>query len=88
MNASQDPAKTLAAKCGCEEVERDSNGDGSPMVTTSVPKTLTNRFPVRVAAEKKQKLRTPTATRFPIATVKCPKTMQRLWQPNVAVEKK
>jgi hypothetical protein len=55
MNASQDPAKTLAAKCGCEEVERDSNGDGSPMVTTSVPKTLTNRFPVRVAAEKKQK---------------------------------
>jgi hypothetical protein len=36
----------------------------------------------------KKKLRTPTATRFPIATVKCPKTMQRLWQPNVAVEKK
>jgi hypothetical protein len=49
---------------------------GSPMATTSAPKTLINRFPVRVAAEKKQK-QTLIATVFPIASTNAPKTAKR-----------
>jgi hypothetical protein len=82
----QDYAKTLAAQCGCgEKVETDSDGDGAPVAPTSAPKTLTNRFPVRVAAEKKQK-QTLIATVFPIASTNAPKTAKRRRPVCVVVE--
>jgi hypothetical protein len=92
---TQDCEKRAPGVCGCGVVDRDLGFDndgfpdwsrqilmatGSPMGTTSAPKTLTltNRFPVRVAAEKKQKQKhTLIATVFPIVSTNAPKTAKR-----------
>jgi hypothetical protein len=60
---------------------------GPPMATTSAPKTLINRFPVRVAAEKKEKQKqTLIATVFPIGSTNAPKTAKRRRPVCVVVE--
>jgi hypothetical protein len=96
-NAPKTAKEGTRCVCGCGVVDRDLGFDndgfpdwsrqilmatGSPMATTSAPKTLTltNRFPVRVAAEKKQKQKqkqTLIATVFPIVSTNAPKTAKR-----------
>jgi hypothetical protein len=56
----------------------------SPIATTSADKTQTNRFQVRVAAEKKKQ--TLIATVFPVTSTNAPKTAKRRFPVCAAVE--